>query len=648
MELEFPKGAAVELFVGGGKTGKTLQLARKACELAGENASVRDVLVLVASPDAVEPMSALLRQEGAAGVRVATPRQVALDILGDPHAQQAMGRGPRVLARYEESFLMEDMKVSGLRPGRIRELVGFLYRSWTELADFDEGWLIFKEEQEVEDLLSGLLASYRAYVEPMVANAAVRWLLSDEQALGQARVKHVLVDDYQTLSRASQYLANLLAGETLTAAANPVACARRFESYPYAAGVAELQRCASQIQVTELTQSLLPAKVAHVVNCVNELAKRSFEDEALTHGCRIEPLAEGDEASCRLVVADGPAEECAQVVAWVRRALDSGLQPAQIAVAVPNRTWERNMANALAKAGVPTQRTGMVGNVGGDIRYDDLSQAAQFMALLTLAADRTDEPSLRAWCGFGEYLTNRSVFQQLFEVARNQQLSLDQVLANVSAGLEDGSLELSGAVTFMGEARKVAARYDRLQECLAQLQGLTGQGLVNAVARLVGECLPEPSTAVPAGVAALVADAQPEDDAGTIARKAWSRLHFPAAETTDAVRVATVDRVPGMHVKAVALTGMVNGFYPKHVYFDRTKISPERADRMLSDEAKSLVEALAQSEKGLGLFAFKTVRGVDAERQDLRVERFFVRDGVRYAALSTSAVLTESGAVNGL
>ena len=51
--------------------------------------------------------------------------------------QPFTGREPRLLLNYELNALMEDMKTSGLRPGRLKEMLKFFYRGWTELAADD-------------------------------------------------------------------------------------------------------------------------------------------------------------------------------------------------------------------------------------------------------------------------------------------------------------------------------------------------------------------------------------------------------------------------------------------------------------------------------------------------------------------------------
>ena len=132
------------LVTGGVGTGKTQRLVERAAALLAENAAAGNVLVLCATPQAArlfsERLTARVGAKRAAGATVATARALALDVLADDGARRWSGREPRLLTAFEETFLMEDMKVSGLRPKRLREMLKFFYRSWTELADDDPDW----------------------------------------------------------------------------------------------------------------------------------------------------------------------------------------------------------------------------------------------------------------------------------------------------------------------------------------------------------------------------------------------------------------------------------------------------------------------------------------------------------------------------
>lgn len=85
-------------------------------------------------------------------------------------------------------------------------------------------------------LLKDNLALTRSIVEPEAGNLAVNYLRGHAGAVAAHSFAHVLVDDYQRISKASQLLAGLMATETLTIAGDRTVCVQVYDSYPYAAG----------------------------------------------------------------------------------------------------------------------------------------------------------------------------------------------------------------------------------------------------------------------------------------------------------------------------------------------------------------------------------------------------------------------------
>ena len=248
-----------ECILGKVASGKTEALVHRVVEYLSGQLSAKGVLVLAASPDAAETLKRHLAAAldipantlGEQGVRVSTPRAIALEVLGNPKAQAACGRKPRLLLPFEENILLEDVKASGLRPKRLREMLKFFYRSWTELADDEPSWLVSEEEVQVHSLLKECLAFTGGILPNELSNLAVKWLRTDETARKAASYDLVLVDDYQLLSLASQVLAGLLAREGLVVTGDMQATSEVFEEYPYATGLIEFAQ-ADGVQTVQL------------------------------------------------------------------------------------------------------------------------------------------------------------------------------------------------------------------------------------------------------------------------------------------------------------------------------------------------------------------------------------------------------------
>ena len=249
--------------------------------LAG-GADSNDVLVLCADPTSAARMQAELaaaRAEGAgeaagAGwaegtgeVRVLTCRELACAVLADPGSAAATGMSfssgrARLLGVYETDFLMEDVKTLGARPKRLREMLKFFYRGWTELADEDPEWLFTVEEIDTFEFLTCELQYLGAMMEPQVSNLATKALRMEGRVRERFVRKHVFVYGYQSLSRASQLFCQLVAGEELVTGAGPDMSVDVFESYAYPAGVEDFVRLNPAAKVVEVdTQGVAGDKV---------------------------------------------------------------------------------------------------------------------------------------------------------------------------------------------------------------------------------------------------------------------------------------------------------------------------------------------------------------------------------------------------
>ncbi len=632
------------------KTGKTKRLIQRVAELVTQGVNPSDIIVFSSTPEAARALQRRLTNvnRALAEVEVTLPRAFALRVLDTPDARTFTGRNARMLARYEESFVMEDMRTTGIRPGRINDLMHFFYRGWTELADHDDHWLIFVEEQETHDYLKRILNAYRAFLEPEISNTALTFLAQNKQARASVAQRHVLVDDYQYLSRASQHLVNFIARDTITITANEESTSEVYESYPYPAGINEIVRNCKNLMVEDLKNSSLPAGVTKALKRLERLreqmtvADKSCESrdadiksyevaKTVTLAADTSKLpSEGLSIESR----DTPAAECERVGQWVEKALVEGSRPSDIAIVVPNRTWERNIAKRLTSSDIPVRSSSESENIGGDVRYNHFSHAAQMATLITLAANPSDAAALRAWCGFGDYLTCRSLFSELIDSCQRH-VSLAKQLANMLKDADSGKLSTIN-FTYKGDAKKASERLSALEQALVSLRGLTGTDFVQRVADTV---VGEPNSDIPTVITGLLGKLPNDADAAAVAERLWNKLQFPTLTDTDGVALVTTNRAVGLEASRVALCALVNGFAPPRAIFDRTKTSPKKARALLTRCAMSYRPALSLGQTEALLLSFDTIRATDAERLGLSVNRFFIADGIRQARVPRSLLV---------
>ena len=197
--------------------GKTQRLIEAVRDLLAQGTPPSSILVLCATPDAAHAFSNRL---GAENVRIASTRELALELLSQPAAIALFGHGPRILMPFEEDVLFEDLKMSGIEIDRLAGMFSFFKRSMTEISDDHPDFLMDDDEQAVMSTLRDNLQLRGAFLEQQISANAARYLALTEDA---AHYAHVFVDDWQYLSRASQVMAELLAHNSLYVAVDTTA-----------------------------------------------------------------------------------------------------------------------------------------------------------------------------------------------------------------------------------------------------------------------------------------------------------------------------------------------------------------------------------------------------------------------------------------
>ena len=383
-----PEAVLVEGAVG---CGKTTRLVERAAALLEGGAAPSDLLVLAATPDAARMLAARLEAACGAAVEATCVREVALGLLATEGGRAFSDRAGRLVTPVEMGFIMEDMKTCGLKNRRLKEMLKFFYRSWTELvedADGNADWLLAGEEADVHGLLKGILDFTGGILEPELSALAVRYLLADGEALAGAQRAHVLaVDDYQMLSRASQHVANLLARDSIAVAADPAAVVEVFDSYPYGEGVGEFTQANADCERIVLTESHACGAAAHAASRLREDAAPGAPEIT---GVGDAPATDSFTAR----ESADPAAEVAAVAEAVEAALGAGCAPEDVYVLTFHPAWMRQVLRALAArdiaAAAPVEGRLSV----GDYRDLDRCAPARLLAALDLAADPADASGL--------------------------------------------------------------------------------------------------------------------------------------------------------------------------------------------------------------------------------------------------------------
>lgn len=432
----------VRVYLGLPGTGKTHALADRAAALVEGGAAAHEILALAATPDTARALSARLRGRGGAvaHVRVETPQAFALELL-HAHSDKRRLRQGRLLAPFELDFLIEDMKTSGLAPKRLRGMLRFFEQGIADGERFDMRWLINDEERSTFDQLQRCL-DFEGGI--LAAELAAEALALTDHLDAMCLFDHVLVDDFQLMSRTSQLLAERLARASLTVAADETASFPAFEKHPYAEGISDLVDRHGLATIVELTDCRRNPRAHAAVRAIRGAedscplgeikggaasendragqtdseakseAKGTTESETRGAGGKLpecEPESEIRSASggsgprsCTVTGYASPQDEIAAAVERISEMAGEG--SGDIAVVTPHRAWSRQMTRMLATRGILAEEALSGAELSSSIASLDGSLPARAATLLMLAANPIDSIAWRSWCGFGDPLGN--------------------------------------------------------------------------------------------------------------------------------------------------------------------------------------------------------------------------------------------------
>lgn len=654
----FPSIPEVGVVLGCKGSGKTTALVDRAAALVDGGVPPESVRVFAATPLAARALNRVLHERlGEAAPQAMTSRQAALALLGSGEARVFTGRSPRMLLPHEEAFLFEDLRVTGTKEKRLREMTKFFARQWTELADDDPSWLLEGEETVVHGHLKACLAFLGGVAEPEIANFAVRYLDAYSTTRARAAAAYVLVDDFGLLSRASQVLCALLATEALFVAMDPFMVDRAFESFPYAAGAAELVAANPHAHVERLRTLRQAAPIAQTVQELLGVKVQSptMDEEMLARSPLAVPAVTtlwGDEAPEALPACEGvvsapafgmPTDEMEGVAAAVAEACAAGAAPREVAVVCFRDASVAPVMAALAERGVSAASLVSERPLRADVRDPEACGVARQFALLALAADGTCALDWRTMGGFGDSLGRSLAFKALREYGTEHGLGLAALLEEANTVLPSLPEETRPTVA------QVVAVYRQVQPVLAKLTPLRGRALIDAVARVTVR-----DEAAPEAVAfrALVGPIGEDDDAFALFSRLMERLSAPTfdadgdgaqtdavADDDGAVAVVSARDAATLDARVVVVSDVVNGFVPPRRFFDRTATVQHEAEKLWSASARRLYATVAAAAEQLTLCSFTRMEPAEAQRADVQVGRVRAEDGCRVCCCNPSVFL---------
>lgn len=611
--------------VGGGGTGKTALLAAHAAWLIREGVSAADIVVLCATRSAADAFAARLAKAGSCeGVRVTTPQQFFVQMLAHDEVRAITGRSPRLLADFEERILMEDMKVCGLKPKRLREMLKYFYKELSELGDEKSDFIQDSEEQDIFDTLSENLRLRNAMLVQELSNVACKFVRDHAEAAAFA-VPYLLVDDFQSLNRASQLAVELLAEKQLVVAGALNEQVATTEPYPNPADFGTFELTHDDVRVVRTREGRrTPVRIAAMANALAEEGGLDMR-EAIAAG-----EATAAPAEVRFVKWTHPNDEFLGIARYIKHRLADDvhpIHPRDIFVAVPNAMWGKSIAKVLEANRIDVDRVLSHHALGGDPRVLEKSLDMQAYTRLNLAAAPGDVVAWRSWCGFGDFLTNSNNWFRLEKYAQEAGVGVLEALDRAEMVAADGEL-------FTG-ANVLLERYRSGKRLIAEAQGKLGFTLANL-------CMPEGTTDLPQGFADLISPVTGGETASDLLERANGRMEARFTDV-DAVRIGLPEMSCGMEFDTVIFAGCIEGFWPALM-----TMGPEYDDDRIAEvRRQERREWYAAMTKARYAFVASTVQKDEsntAQALGMHVSRIRMEDGRSMAILAPTRYLDEMGA----
>ncbi len=613
--------------------GKTSLVRGRVQALLAQGVPAGQVCAVVASDAAVQAMGDL----ATLGVRVTCARDLELSILSTEGGRAFTGREPRLIMPFEDDFVKEDLKTTGVAAKQLKGMLGFFCKSLTTLEADDPYFFWEKDEQAVFNLARTCLAAYGPIHPCELAGMCVHYLstLGDEDLAACTGIRHFVVDDYQALNRASQLVLEALRPESIWACADATDDSEGADPFPYAKGVEEFcerNEGALRVTLTAPAVGTVAGAAAHLASCgyldalsLGLLDSQGEEEVTDTYGvpCAAFPL-EG----VTLLESFSWKEEFARVAAYVKGKVDSGADPSEVIVAAPNLTWARSLAKALKAAGLPVRKMATGQLVSANFRKLEACDEARFVSMLALLANPNSGIAWRVWCGAGDYVARSNVFCELatHDVAEGGK-TVVEALESLVAAVSQGSVGPVHDAT--------AEAYLEGRSVIDEMGGLAGCALIDALAKRLGVRR--------MGEALLDACLAAGEQAG--AAQMFESVHARATRRdffgdAGGVGVCTYGDVAGVSCDHLVLAGCMNGWLPEHAYFDAASASAKARQGIDRDARARVYSLVGCAKQTLAVSSFADVDLEVSERLNLKGYRVSAGDdGRRHMSVRRSVVV---------
>lgn len=505
-----------------------------------------------------------------------TVRDIALGILALPAVQESVKRTDRILDENELDVLVEDLKITGTSPQRLRRMIDSFYRhiSNGELDAAD--WLADPDEAKVFAVLEENLEARRACLPCEVAAKAHRGLVA---AGITVEPQTFVVCGFDALSASAQQLLEYLSGGEIIAFGTDPFCACADE--PYSS----------------------PAKMT---------AFSASEDTVILKATA--PRAE----SRPLEVLETPYGEFERIADLAASSLEEGVSPEEIAIAAPNATWCTRIAQTLGKRGIASFADAPSRKIKGDPRDAKACGPIKLAAFVKLLENPDDITAWRTFVGAGDYLLRSDGFLELLAYAREH------------------SLDVLEAAREMGDPAGVDRFTESFRKLLGPIREYDGLCAVwaNGTAADVRSAMEAHDLALGKPGECLGSDG----DRPNLAAFLDACRQTSADDAPTGICITPYSRTTSHPSRILIISGMVDGFLPKRDAVEDAFDIDHRA-RAFARDRRFLQSLESTARQTVHHTAFDHDALENAAALGMATDRIYFHDGRRMARLRPSSLM---------
>lgn len=528
-------------------TGKSFAMKRRVARLLESGQNPGRILAVTFTRNAAASLVSDLHALGIADcekVRVGTLHAFCFGLLSQQEVFDYLGRVPRPVVsfaksgvlQFEGGVMLDDLILTGnFGPKRdcTRRIRAF-EAAWARLQSEVPGWPQDPVDRQFQAALISWLRFHRAILIGELVPEALRFLRNNPAAPARSAFDHVIVDEYQDLNKAEQYLIDLLAGQGSTAIVGDVDQSIYRFRHANPEGIEGFQ----QQHPTTHDETLDECRrcPTRVVAIADHLIRHNHPGILAP---RLQPTAGNPAGEVHVVQWSGVTEEAQGLAAYVHSVVSSGrFSPRDLLILTPRRLLGYGIRDRIAEAAIAVHSF-----YHEEALESDAAQRA--FALLSLLVDPEDRVAMRWWLGDGSPSSRKNVYQRLRQHCDTAGTSPRAALE----ALDQGALALAG----------VGELIDKYRELKAILAALTGQTL----AQVVDALLPAGSDdcSVLREVATL---ALPElENVGDLFDRIKTHITQPEMpEEGEFVRVMSLHKSKGLTSKVAIVAGCTEGLIP--------------------------------------------------------------------------------------